>query len=60
MRMIIISEKRFDELLKETRNELSLTKFEGRTYMNPEAMIDSMHRSFNYHLCTFANKIRDE
>jgi hypothetical protein len=60
MEMIIISKKRFEELLSTARKDLDLSKFMSKTYIDPDDMVRSMHRAFNYHMCSFAEKIKRE
>jgi len=61
MKAIVISEKKLEEILAETRKELELTKF--REYMGDaktKEFLSDMHRRFNCHVCTMIRKIKDE
>ena len=62
MEMIVISKKRFDELLEITRNKIQLTRYEKVIQSNinhPEILAQDMARIFNYEFITFANKLRE-
>lgn len=60
MEMIVISKKRFEELLAETGKDLEITKFTHKSYCERENLINDMHRAFHYHLHIFADKLRKE
>ena len=63
MEMIVISKKRFEELLKAARDKTQLIRHEKiiqRNNNDMDILAQNMARAFNYELVTFANKIRDE
>ena len=61
--MIVISRKRFDELLAEARNGLQRERFKAvveRSHQDVGIIVQDMERIFNYELVGFANKLREE
>ncbi len=62
MKMIVISETRFDELLENARSNLQKERFKAvaeRAHDDLGITMQDMERIFNYELCVFAQKLKD-
>ena len=59
MKTIIISEKHFDELLQATLNALKAAMLDAHISQVENTTIGQMRRTFHYHVCRFAESLKD-
>jgi len=64
MKAIVISEKRLEEILEETKNDLELAKFKqfnrDKVSQVQDELLQLLHRNFNYHVYRMIDKIKSE
>ena len=59
MKTIFVSEKRFDELLQATLNALKASMQDAHIPQIENTPIGQMHRTFHYHICKFAEALKE-